>query len=81
MPEIILEETDRIDWALKSFKRQVLKAGILPAPALTLSLAWQKNCYVIAGRMPAVHRSPGFLSLHQQLLKQKKHLFRYLKNA
>jgi small subunit ribosomal protein S21 len=29
MPEIILEESDRIDWALKSFKRQVLKAGIL----------------------------------------------------
>ena len=28
MPEIILNETDRLDWALKSFKRQVLKAGI-----------------------------------------------------
>jgi small subunit ribosomal protein S21 len=29
MPEIILNETDRIDWALKTFKRQVQKAGIL----------------------------------------------------
>jgi small subunit ribosomal protein S21 len=29
MPEIILTETDRIDWALKTFKRQVQKAGIL----------------------------------------------------
>ena len=29
MPEIILEETDRLDWALKTFKRQVQKAGIL----------------------------------------------------
>ena len=29
MPEIILNETDRLDWALKTFKRQVLKAGIL----------------------------------------------------
>jgi small subunit ribosomal protein S21 len=29
MPEVHLEETDRIDWALKTFKRQVLKSGIL----------------------------------------------------
>lgn len=29
MPEIILNENDRIEWALKSFKRQVLKSGIL----------------------------------------------------
>jgi small subunit ribosomal protein S21 len=29
MPEIILNETDRLDWALKTFKRQVQKAGIL----------------------------------------------------
>ena len=29
MPEIILNETDRIDWALKTFKRQMQKAGIL----------------------------------------------------
>lgn len=29
MPEIQLSETDRIDWALKAFKRQVLKAGVL----------------------------------------------------
>jgi small subunit ribosomal protein S21 len=29
MPEIILSETDRLDWALKTFKRQVQKAGIL----------------------------------------------------
>ena len=29
MPEITLTETDRIEWALKAFKRQVLKAGVL----------------------------------------------------
>lgn len=29
MPEIVLTENDRIDWALKTFKRQVQKAGIL----------------------------------------------------
>ena len=29
MVEIHLSETDRIDWALKSFKRSVMKAGIL----------------------------------------------------
>lgn len=29
MPEILLNENDRIDWALKTFKRQVQKAGIL----------------------------------------------------
>jgi small subunit ribosomal protein S21 len=29
MPEILLNETDRIDWALKAFKRQVQKSGIL----------------------------------------------------
>lgn len=29
MPEITLSETDRIDWALKTFKREVQKAGIL----------------------------------------------------
>jgi small subunit ribosomal protein S21 len=29
MPEIHLEEADKIDWALKVFKRQVQKAGIL----------------------------------------------------
>ena len=29
MPEIHLDETDRIDWALKTFKRQVLKSGLL----------------------------------------------------
>ena len=29
MPEIILSETDRIDWALKTFKRQVQKSGVL----------------------------------------------------
>jgi small subunit ribosomal protein S21 len=28
MPEIILNETDRLDWALKMFKRQMLKAGV-----------------------------------------------------
>ena len=29
MPEILLDETDRLDWALKTFKRRVEKAGIL----------------------------------------------------
>ncbi len=29
MTEIHLDEADRIDWALKSFKRRVQKAGIL----------------------------------------------------
>ena len=31
MPEIHLTETDRLDWALKSFKKKVQKAGILAA--------------------------------------------------
>jgi small subunit ribosomal protein S21 len=29
MPIVVLDETDRIDWALKAFKRQVQKSGIL----------------------------------------------------
>ncbi|MGH7677796.1 MAG: 30S ribosomal protein S21 [Gemmatimonadaceae bacterium] len=29
MPEIHLTETDRLDWALKTFKRRVQTAGIL----------------------------------------------------
>ena len=29
MPEIQLSESDRIDWALKTFKRQMQKSGIL----------------------------------------------------
>lgn len=29
MPEILLADTDRIEWALKAFKRKVLKAGVL----------------------------------------------------
>lgn len=29
MPEIILADTDRLDWALKTFKRQVATSGIL----------------------------------------------------
>jgi small subunit ribosomal protein S21 len=29
MPEIHLSETDRIDWALKTFKRQMQRSGIL----------------------------------------------------
>jgi len=29
MPEIILSDTDRLDWALKTFKRQMQKCGIL----------------------------------------------------
>jgi len=29
MIELILDETDRIDWALKTFKRKVQKSGIL----------------------------------------------------
>jgi small subunit ribosomal protein S21 len=28
MPEIQLNETDRVEWALKVFKRQMQKAGI-----------------------------------------------------
>ncbi|HJU88473.1 MAG TPA: 30S ribosomal protein S21 [Gemmatimonadaceae bacterium] len=29
MPEIHLADDDRLDWALKAFKRQMQKAGIL----------------------------------------------------
>ena len=29
MPEIILREADRVDWALKMFRRKVDRAGIL----------------------------------------------------
>lgn len=29
MPAIVLDETDRIEWALKVFKRQMQKSGIL----------------------------------------------------
>ncbi len=29
MPEIFLNDTDRLDWALKTFKRQMQKSGIL----------------------------------------------------
>jgi small subunit ribosomal protein S21 len=29
MPEIHLSETDRLDWALKTFKRHVQKTGVL----------------------------------------------------
>jgi len=29
MPEIHLTDTDRLDWALKTFKKKVQKAGIL----------------------------------------------------
>ena len=29
MPEIVLSDTDRLDWALKTFKRQMQKSGIL----------------------------------------------------
>ena len=31
MPEIHLEDTDRLDWALKSFKKKMQKSGILAA--------------------------------------------------
>jgi small subunit ribosomal protein S21 len=31
MPEIHLSETDRLDWALKAFKKMMQKAGILAA--------------------------------------------------
>jgi len=31
MPEIHLTETDRLDWALKAFKKQMQRAGILAA--------------------------------------------------
>jgi len=29
MPQILLDDTDRAEWAPKTFKRQMLKAGIL----------------------------------------------------
>ena len=29
MPEIHLSDTDRLDWALKSFKKKMQKSGIL----------------------------------------------------
>jgi small subunit ribosomal protein S21 len=29
MPAIVLEEGDRIEWALKTFKRQMQRSGIL----------------------------------------------------
>ena len=29
MPEIRLNETDRLDWALKAFKKEMQKSGIL----------------------------------------------------
>ena len=29
MPSIELSDTDRLEWALKTFKRQMLKSGIL----------------------------------------------------
>lgn len=29
MIEVMLEEGDRIDWALKTFKKKVLRAGVL----------------------------------------------------
>jgi small subunit ribosomal protein S21 len=29
MPEILLAETDRLDWALKVFKKRMQQAGIL----------------------------------------------------
>ena len=31
MPEIRLDETDRLDWALKAFKKMTQKAGIFAA--------------------------------------------------
>ena len=29
MVEVVLDESDRLDWALKTFKKKVLKSGIL----------------------------------------------------
>jgi len=29
MPEIVLGDSDRLDWALKAFKRQMQRSGIL----------------------------------------------------
>ena len=29
MVEVTLDESDRLDWALKTFKKKVLKSGIL----------------------------------------------------
>lgn len=31
MPEIQLSDTDRLDWALKAFKKKMQKSGILAA--------------------------------------------------
>ena len=31
MPEVHLDATDRLDWALKTFKKKVQKAGIFAA--------------------------------------------------
>jgi small subunit ribosomal protein S21 len=29
MPAIVLQENDRVDWAIKNFRRQVQRSGIL----------------------------------------------------
>lgn len=29
MPEIVLTDSDRIEWAIKAFKRQMQKSGVL----------------------------------------------------
>ncbi len=29
MPTIVLQESDRVDWAIKNFRRQVQRSGIL----------------------------------------------------
>lgn len=29
MPAIVLQESDRVDWAIKNFRRQVQRSGIL----------------------------------------------------
>jgi small subunit ribosomal protein S21 len=29
MPHVVLSDTDRVDWAVKAFRRQVQRAGIL----------------------------------------------------
>ena len=62
MPEIFVGETDRIEWVLKTFKRQVQKAGILqelrrrrhhlkPSEARTLKMKAARRNRVKAERL------------------------------
>ena len=66
MPEIQLTETDRIDWALKAFKREMQKSGILrelrrrrhhvkPSEARQLKSKAAQRARDRAARKPAKH--------------------------